>query len=129
MRLISEIPSVTNLAITAAFNAKINKLKNKISNINDIATFTALTTVENKIPSHSKYITTPEFNKLTVDYQLKNLNKNVTSNKAKHVLVENELNEQSKKVEAISTKGLTKDLINGYKILMAQQVFFFRNNL
>ena len=116
-------------AITAAFNAKINKLKNKISNINDIATFTALTTVENKIPSHSKYITTPEFNKLTVDYQLKNLNKNVTSNKAKHVLVENELNEQSKKVEAISTKGLTKDLINGYKILMAQQVFFFRNNL
>ena len=27
--------------------------------------------------------------------------------------VENEINELTKKVEAISTKGLTKDLING----------------
>ena len=29
-----------------------------------------------------------------------------------HVLVENELNELSKKVKAVSTKGSTKDLIN-----------------
>ena len=36
--------------------------------------------------------------------------KNVTSNK-------NELNELSKKVKAISTKGLTKDLINKPSIL------------
>ena len=33
------------------------------------------------------------------------------------MLVENKLNELSKKVEAISTKKLTKNLINGYKIL------------
>ena len=72
---------------------------------------------------HNKYITTPEFNKLTsknfparlaqanlaresdiaalvqktdFDGKLKNLNKN-------------ELNELSKKVKAIPTKGLTKD--------------------
>ena len=49
--------------------------------------------------------------------KLRNLNKKVTSNQAKHALVENELNELSKKVEAISIKRSTKDLINGCKIL------------
>ena len=34
--------------------------------------------------------------------------KRINSNKSKNVLVENELNELSKKNEAISTKGLTK---------------------
>ena len=47
----------------------------------------------------------------------KKLNKNVTSNKTKLVLVENELSELSDKVKAISKKGLTKDLINKYSIL------------
>ena len=83
-----------------------------------------------------KLLTTPEFNNLTAENfatrlaqanlaskndisalvkkkcfndKLKNLNKNVTSNKTKHVLVKNDLNQ--KKVKAISTKGLTKDLI------------------
>ena len=44
-------------------------------------------------------------------------------NKPKHVLVENELNELSKNVETISTKGLTKDLINGFKILNGTRYF------
>ena len=46
------------------------------------------------------------------DDKLKNLNKDVTSNKAKHLLAENELNELLKNVEVISTKELIKDLIN-----------------
>ena len=77
-------------------------------------------------------ITTPEFNKKTIetfasrlaqvnlasktdianlvrktdfDDKLKNLNKKVTSNKTKHVLVENELNEVSEKIKLLSTKG------------------------
>ena len=81
--------------------------------------------------AHDKYITTPELNKLTAenfaarlaqvnlaskndianfvnktdfDDKLKNLNKKVTSNKTKYVFDENELNELSKKAEAISTK-------------------------
>ena len=118
------------------------RLKRKYLTFTNLATTTALTAVENKILDHSKYIATPEFNKLTAEYfaarlaqanlasksdtanfvkktdfknELKNLNKNVTSNKAKHMCVENELNELSKKVKAISTKGPTKDLINGYK--------------
>ena len=78
----------------------------------------ALTAVENKIPDRRKYITTPEFNKLTAenlaarfeqanleckndianyikktdfDDKLKKLNKKITSNKTTHVLVENQL--------------------------------------
>ena len=41
----------------------------------------------------------------------------------KHVLAKNELNEISKKVEAISTKGLTKDLISKYSILNGAKYF------
>ena len=44
--------------------------------------------------------------------KLLSFNKTINSNKTKHVLIENELNELSKKVEAVSTKGLTKDLIS-----------------
>ena len=85
---------------------------------------------------HDKYITIPEFNMLTAessvarltqanlaskndiaalvkktdfDDKLKNFNKNVISNKTKHVFVENELSELSEKVKAISTKGLAKN--------------------
>ena len=55
--------------------------------------------------------------KTDFDYTFKKLNKNVTSNKTKHVLVENELNELLKEVKAISTKRLTKDLVNQFIIL------------
>ena len=101
--------------------------------------------MKNKIPDHSNYITTPEFDKLTTEHftarlalgnlttksgianivknadfdgKLKNLNKNFTSNeKKKHVLVENELNELSEKIKVISAKGLRKDLTNKFLIL------------
>ena len=86
--------------------------------INNLDITTALTAVENKIPNHSKYITTPKFNKLAAENftarlkqanvatkadiadflkrkdfvdKLKKINKRVTSNKSKHLLVENEL--------------------------------------
>ena len=51
--------------------------------------------------------------------------KDVTSNK-------NELNELPKKVKAISTKGLTKDLINKFSILNGAKYFssgIFQNYL
>ena len=37
------------------------------------------------------------------------MNKNVTSNKTKHVLVENELSEIPEKIKAISTNTLEKN--------------------
>ena len=99
------------LPTTAALKTKINKIKNKIPNITNLAT-----TVENKIPEDSKYITPPELHKLTsqsfaskiaqanlaskndiatfvkntdFDGKLKKLNKQIISNKTKHVHVEN----------------------------------------
>ena len=40
------------------------RLKTKYQLFTNLATTAALTAVENKIPDHSKYVTTPEFNKL-----------------------------------------------------------------
>ena len=62
-----KIPDTTNLANNTALNAKINEAENKIPNTTNLATTTALTAVENKILDHSKYITTPEFNKSTAE--------------------------------------------------------------
>ena len=82
---------ITNSAITIVLNAKINKVKNKILNITNLATTVAVTAVEDKIPNvsnlvkktayntkigeienkitthhdHDKYITTQDFNMLT----------------------------------------------------------------
>ena len=54
-------------------------------------------------------------------------------NKIKNVQsIENELNELSKKVKAISTKGLTKDLTNKFSILNGEKCFssgIFQNYL
>ena len=44
------------------------EIKNKIPNITNLATNTALIAVENKTPDHSKQIIAPEFNKLTAKY-------------------------------------------------------------
>ena len=58
-----------------------------------------------------------------LDDKLKILNKKLFQTKKKHVLAENEINELSKNVEATSAKGLTKDLINGYKIINGEKYF------
>ena len=52
-----------------------------------------------------------------------NLNKNITSNKTKHELVEKRLNALSKKIKAISTKGLTTHFINKYNIINGAKHF------
>ena len=111
----NEMPKITNLATSTALNDKINEVENKIPNITNLATTTAVTAVENKIPEHSKYVTTPEFNKITAESftarlaqanlaskndianflkktdfydKLKTLNKKFTSNETKHVFDE-----------------------------------------
>ena len=125
----NEIPSITNLATTAALNAKISEAKNITPNIGNLATTTTdLTAVEYEIPDRSKYITSPSFNKLTAEHftvrlkqaslaikgdivdfvkrtdfddKLKNSNKKVTSNKLQHVLVENELRKLQDEIEKL----------------------------
>ena len=87
-----KISSATILATTAAPNTKINEVKGKIPSITNLASTTALTCIEIKIPNvsnlvketdyntkkseiernindnaHDKFITTPEFNRLTAE--------------------------------------------------------------
>ena len=51
-------------------DTKISEIESKISNTRNLGTTTVLITkiieVENKIPDNSKYISTQEFNNLTV---------------------------------------------------------------
>ena len=142
------------------------RLKVETPNITNLATASALTAVENKIPSVSNLeeelmklkktllilimanIELLQDFKFTVEIFHLRLNganlaskngianfvkktdfdnklKDVTSNK-------NELNELSKKVKAISTKGLTKDLIDKFSILNGAKYFssgIFQNYL
>ena len=94
----NEIPS--NLVKKTGYDTKVTEIKKK--------------TFDQK---HDKYITTPEFNKLTAeslaarlaqanlvtetdfDDKLINLNRKITSKKTKHLLVENQL----KKIETFDS--------------------------
>ena len=87
----NKIPDVSNLVKKTDYDTKVTEIENKLNNHN-----------------HDKYIDTPEFNKLAADVfnarlaqtnlvakanfddKLSNLNRKITSNKTKHLLVENE---------------------------------------
>ena len=89
----SKIPSVSSLVEKTDYDTKITEIEKKLTDYN-----------------HGKYITTPEFNTLSVSVfntrlaqanlitktdfgaKLSSLNKKITANKSKHLLIENELN-------------------------------------
>ena len=79
------------------FNGKIYEVEDKIPSITGLATNFALTVVENKIPDISSLVT-----KKDVDAKLKDISDLVTSNKSKHLLLENEL----KKLKALDLRYL-----------------------
>ena len=107
----TEIPSTSGLATTSALTAVENKIPSFSNLVKKTDYDTKVNETEKKITdyNHHKYITTPEFNKLTAenfaarlaqanlvtktdfDIKLSNLNKKITANKAKYLLVENEL--------------------------------------
>ena len=66
MKWKKEIPSITNLATTTTFNAKINEVKGKVPSITNLANNTALMIMIYD-HDHENYTTTQEFNKLTSD--------------------------------------------------------------
>ena len=101
--------------------------------------------------NHDKYITTPEFkkftaevfaaklkqgnlasksdianlvNKIDFDNKLLSFNKRINSNKTKHVLVRNKLNELSKKVKAISTKIIVFIVFIDYSFFFLGRICF-----
>ena len=65
--------------------------------------------------------------KTDFETKLKDLNIKVASNKTKNVLVENELSEQSKKVEAMSTKKITNDWTN--KCMILNRIKYFSSGI
>ena len=66
-------------------------LKNKVPSITGLGSNFALTAVENKIPDVSSSVTKTDF-----DTQLKKVSDRVTSNKTKHLVVENEFKKLQK---------------------------------
>ena len=101
----SKIPSISGLATNAALTAVEYKTPNISSLVKKTDYNTKITEIEKNLTDHNhdKYITTPEFNILTVsvsnarlgqanfDAKLSSLNRKSTSNKTRHLLVENEL--------------------------------------
>ena len=79
----NKIPNVTNFVK----KTNLTELENKIPDNSNLATKTALTTVERKIPDVSSLVKTTDF-----DTKLLSLNRKITQNKTKHLLLENELN-------------------------------------
>ena len=135
------MPNLTNLATTGALTA----IENKIPSISSLVKKTDYNIKINEIEkkstdhNHDKYITTSEFNKFTkdiLDLRLKwanvaiktdmaNFNNDTDfDNKVKDVTWnKNGLNELSKKVIAMSAKGLTKVLIDKFSILYGEKCF------
>ena len=107
----SKIPSISGLATTSALTAVENEIPDVFSLVKKTDYSTKISEIEKKVTDHNddKYITTPKFNKFTVDIfaarlaqanlvtktdfdtKLISLNKRINANKTKHLLVENEL--------------------------------------
>ena len=104
----NKIPEISNLATKTALTTVENKildvsnlttktaltaLENKIPDVTKLATKTPLTTVDNKIPDVSSLVKKTYYNTRVaeIDTKLSSLNRKITPNKTKHLLVENEL--------------------------------------
>ena len=108
----NKIPDISNLATKTALTTVENKIPDVSSLVKKANYNTKVTEIENKLDNHNhdKYIATSEFNKLAADVfnarlvqanlitktdfdaKLLTLNRKITQNKTKHLLVENELN-------------------------------------
>ena len=106
------IPDISNLPKKTSLTATENKIPSVSNSIKKINYDTKIAGIENKLnnTNHDKYIDNSEFNELGVDMfnariaqaslitktdfdaKLSSLNKKITQNKTKHLLVESELN-------------------------------------
>ena len=107
----NKIPNVSSLATKSELTAVENKIPDISSLVKKSNYDTKISELESKLTDYDydKYITTPEFNtlaagvfnarlaqeslitKIDFDAKLSSLNRKFTSNKSKHLLVENEL--------------------------------------
>ena len=111
-----KILSISGLATNSALIAVENKIPNGGGLVTKTDYNTKISEIEKKIidHNHDKYITTPEFNNIAArvftarlaqanlvtktdfDTKLQDISKRITSNKSKHLLVENELKKLQK---------------------------------
>ena len=109
-----KIPDISSLVKKTDFNTKVSEIEGKIPSITGLATNSELSAVENKIPDISSLVKKTDFNtkateiegktpdvsslvkKTDFDTRLKKISDRVTKNKAKHLLVENELKKLQK---------------------------------
>ena len=110
-----KIPNITGLAT----NSVLTAIENKIPDVSSLVKTdydTKIPDIENKITDHDhdKYVTTSEFNTMAASVfnarssqanvitktdfhaKLSSINKTITSNKTKHLLIENELKKLEK---------------------------------
>ena len=66
-----KIPDITNVATKTALNAKINEVKGKIPRIPNLATTTTLIAVENKIPNVSNLVKKTDYNTIINEIEKK----------------------------------------------------------
>ena len=123
----------------------MSKVDNKMPNLSGLVSTTVLNTkiswVENKIPNHDKYITTPEYDKLAAenftarikqtnlltktdfDKNLTSFNRKITSNKTKYLEAYKKLNSPTRNDYNLNTfvylptrdmLELKKDIGTGY---------------
>ena len=128
------LPNISDLATTSALNAVKNEIPSVSNLLKKTDYNTKLSEIVKKITDHNhdKYITTPKLLLTAEIFDLRLKQGNLPSksdiatfvsktnfdNKLKDITSDkNELNELSKNVKAISTKGFTKDLINKFNIL------------
>ena len=108
----NEIPDISNLATKTALTTLGNEIHDVSNLVNKTDYNTNITEIKNELNNHihDKYIDTQEFNKFVADVfnarlaqakliaetefdaKLSSLNRKSTSNKTKHLVVENELN-------------------------------------
>ena len=104
-----KIPDITNSVKETDFNTKVTEIEVKIPDVSSLVAKSVLTVVENKIPDVSSLVKKIDFNtkstelegkipdvsslvkKTDFDTRLKKICDRITKNKAKHLLVENEL--------------------------------------
>ena len=106
-----KIPDISNLATKTALTTVENKIPSITGLVKKTDYNTKITDIENILNNHNhdKYVATSEFNSLAADVfnarlaqanlitktdfdtKLSNLNRKITANKSKHLLVENEL--------------------------------------
>ena len=140
------MPSITGLAINSELTAVENKIPVISSLVKNIDYNTKIIKIENKITDHNhdKYLTTPEFIRLTTenfkarltqaklvtktdfDTKLEDMSKIITSNKTKHLLLQNEL-KKLKIFDLSYFKGkghLEEDGTQNYSVLQPMYRYF-----